>query len=261
MIQILTDSPDDAALIAKAVGSDTRIVHDSVRFVKGGRRVECLILGCRHPIPSERIELLQKIERDTPWVPVILVTDRAPEAACRLSDIRVAAVIWFADLRTELEPVIARAKRSIPLLRLAAQAEEAKLPPALGSGLAYSFRAATRRPVRGVKELAAAVYCSPITLSKEFREHVDGTVRLSQFLSALTVLKAHELRLSGLSWETAAKRLGFTRQTLHDKSTRWPRCTLKQLARTRPAPLLAKFLSDFAEPLLGARSASDPPIS
>lgn len=105
MIQVLADSPADAALIAKAVGSDARVVNDSVRFVKGGHRVECLILGCRHPIPPERIELLRKIERDAPWVPVILVTDRAPEAARLLSDIRVAAVVWFADLRTELEPV------------------------------------------------------------------------------------------------------------------------------------------------------------
>ena len=250
MIQILADSPDDAGLIAKAVGSDTRIVHDPVRFANSGSHVECLILGCRRPIPTERTELLRKIERDTPWVPVIVVTDRAPEAARLLSDIRVAAVVWFTGLRTELESEIARAKQSIPLLRLAAQAEEAKLPPALRSGLAYSFRAATRQPVRGVKELAAAVCCSPTTLSEEFRERAGGAANLSQFLSALTVLKAHELRLSGLDWEAAAKHLGFTRQTLHNKSTRWLGSTLKQLARMRQAPLHAKFMADFAQPLL-----------
>lgn len=250
MIQILADSPDDAALIAKAVGSDARIVDDPVWFANGGRRVECLILGCRRPIPTERIELLRKIERDTPWVPLILVTDRAPEAARLLSDVRVAAVIWFADLRTELEPGIARAKQSIPLLRLAAQAEEAKLPPALRSGVAYSCRAATCQPVRGVKELAAAVCCSPTTLSEEFRERAGGAANLSQFLSALTVLRAHELRLSGLDWEAVAKHLGFTRQTLHNKSTRWLSNTLKQLVRMRQAPLHAKFIADFAQPLL-----------
>lgn len=81
MIQILADSPGDAALIAKAVGSNARVVDDPVRFANGGRHVECLILGCRHPIPPEKIELLRTIERDTPWVSVILVTDREPEAA------------------------------------------------------------------------------------------------------------------------------------------------------------------------------------
>ena len=250
MIQILADSPDDAALIARAVGSDARIVDDPVRFANGGGHVECLILGCRHPIPTEKTELLRKIERDTPWVPVIVVTDRAPEAARLLSDIRVAAVIWFANLRTELKRGISSAKQSILLLRLAAQAEEAKLPPALRSGVVYSFSAATRQPVRGVKELAEAVSRSPTTLSEQFRESVGATANLSGFLSALTVLKAHELRLSGVDWDAVAKHLGFTRQTLHNKSTRWPGSTLKQLARMRQAPLHAKFLAEFAQPLL-----------
>ena len=261
MIEILADSPDDGALIARAIGSDTRVVNNSVRFANGGAHAECRILGCRHPIQAARIELLRKIERDAPWVPVILVTDHTPDVAHRLRDIRVAAVVWYADVRTELEPRIVTVKQSVPLLRLAKQVEEAKLPPALRSALAYSLRAATRRPVRGVKELADAVRSSPITLSHEFRKSADGAANLSQFLSALTVLKAQELRLSGLSWDAVAGRLGFTRQTLHNKSTRWPGSTLKQLARTRQAPLLAKFISDFSKPLLRTSEADHPPIS
>lgn len=131
MIKILADSPDDGALIAKAIDGDARIVTDSVRFANGDGDVECRILGCRQPIPPERIELLRNIDRAAPWVPVILVTDRAPDVARRLSDVRVAAVVWFAELRTELEPGIAAARQSVPLLRLAERAEEAELPPAL----------------------------------------------------------------------------------------------------------------------------------
>ncbi|MDE2943036.1 MAG: hypothetical protein OXT63_02375 [Gemmatimonadota bacterium] len=232
-----------------------------VQFANGDGHTECRILGCRQPISSAKIDLLRKMERDTPWVPVILVTDRAPEVAHRLSNIRMAAVIWFADVRTELEPGIAAARQSVPLLHLAERVEEAKLPPALRSGMAYSFRAATHRPVRGVKELASAICCSPTTLSKEFRESVGGAANLSQFLSALTVVKAQELRLRGLSWDAVAKHLRLTRQTLHNKSTRWPGSTLKQLARTRQAPLLAKFVSDFAKPLLNASGADRPSIS
>ncbi len=254
------DSPDDAALIAKAIGSETQVVNDSVRFANGDSHVECLILGCRHPIPPETIEHLRKIERDTPWVPVILVADRRPDVARWLSDIRVASVVWFDDVRTELEPRIAAARQSAPLLCLAEQVEEAKLSPSLRSGLAYGLRAATHRPVLGVNELAAAVCCSPITLSQEFRKSVSGAANLSQFLSALTIVKAQELRLSGLSWDAVAKRLGLTRQTLHNRSIRWPGNTLKQLARTRQAPLLAKFVSDFAKPLLKMNSAERPSI-
>lgn len=54
------------------------------------------------------------------------------------------------------------------MLRLAEQAEKMMQPPALRTALAHSLRAATDRPVRSVKELAAATGYSPITLSKAF---------------------------------------------------------------------------------------------
>ena len=254
MIDILADSPDDAALIAKADGGDARVVSGSLPFANGD--VECRILGCRQPIPLARIGLLQKMERNTPSVPVILVTDRAPEVALQLSDVRVAAVISFANLQSGLRPAITAARQSVPLLRLAEQVEEADLPPALRSGLAYSYRAATRRPVRNVKELAAAVSCSPPTLSKAFRERAGGAITPRQFISALTIVKAHQLRLTGLSWDAVAHRLELARQTLHNRSTRWPGCTLKQLARIRQAPLLEKFFADFARPLLPQQVAA-----
>lgn len=257
MIDILADSPEDAALIAEAAGGEARIVSGFLRFANGDGHVACRILGCRQPIPLTRIGLLKKMERNAPSVPVILVTDRAAEVARQLSDVRVAVIVWFANLRRELKPAITAARQSVPLLRLAEQAEEAELPPALRSGLAYSYRAATSRPVRNVKELAAAVSCSPPTLSKEFRERAGGAINPSQFLSALTVVKAHQLRLSGLSWDAVANRFELSRQTLHNRSARWPGCTLKQLARIRQASLLKKFFADFARPLL---IPSQPPL-
>ncbi|MDE2943367.1 MAG: hypothetical protein OXT63_04040 [Gemmatimonadota bacterium] len=257
MIDILADSPDDEALIAEAVGGDARVVSGSLPFANGDGHVGCRILGCRQPIPPARIELLRKMERNTPSVPVILVTDRAVEVARQLSGVKVAAIVWFASLRYELKPAITAARQSVPLLRLAEQAEEAELPPALRSGLAYSYRAASHRPVRNVKELATAVYCSPTTLSREFRERAGGAANLTQFLHALSVVKAHQLRLSGLSWDAVANRLELSRQTLHSRSARWPGGTLKQLARVRQAPLMKKFFADFARPLL---SPSQPPL-
>lgn len=256
MIDILADSPDDEALIAEAVGSDARVVSGSLPFANGDGAVECRILGCRQPIPLARIELLQKMERNTPLVPVILVTDRAAEVAHQLSGAKVAAIVWFADLRSELKPAITAARQSVPLLLLAEQAEEAELPPALRSGLAYSCRAAPHRPVRNVRELAAAVCCSPPTLSKAFRERTGGAITPRQFIGALTIVKAHQLRLTGLGWDAVANRLELARQTLHNRSTRWPGCTLKQLARIRQAPLLEKFFTDFAQPLLPEQVAA-----
>ena len=98
MINVLAGSENDAALIARAAGSAARIVTDAAQFTNGDGPLECLILGCRHPIPAETIELLQDIERKRLWIPLILVTDREPEVASQLSDIKTSAVVWFADL-------------------------------------------------------------------------------------------------------------------------------------------------------------------
>lgn len=152
MIKVLAGSENDVARIARAVGKAARIVTDAAQFTNGDGPVECLILGCRHPIPAERIELLRDIERKRLWIPLILVTDRDPEAVRRLSDVKTSAVVWFADLETELPLEIEAARGSVPLLRLAEQAGEASLPRALRAALPYSLRAAVDRPVRSVKE-------------------------------------------------------------------------------------------------------------
>ncbi|WP_419940996.1 hypothetical protein [Candidatus Palauibacter sp.] len=104
--------------------------------------------------------------------------------------------------------------------------------------------------MRNVKELAVVFRRSPVTLSQAFRTSVTGEATLSRFLGALVILRAHQLRTSGLSWEITSQRLGFTRPTLHLKSKKWPGRTLKQLARTPRRHLLAKFISDHMQPLL-----------
>jgi len=248
MINVLAGSENDAALIARAAGSAARIVTGAARFTNGDDPVECLILGCRHPIPAETIELLRDVERQRLWIPLILVTDREPEAVRRLSDVKASAVVWFADLQTELPLEIEAARGSVPLLRLAEQAGEATLPPALRTALPYSLRAATDRPVRSVKELAAGVRYSPITLSKAFSDWHDGRTTLSQYLAALVILRAGQLRSSGMNWKSVSARLGFPRETLQRKSKRWPGCTLVQLEKAPPDRLLAALVEQYLQP-------------
>lgn len=248
MINVLAGSENDAALIARAAGYAARIVADAAQFTNGDGPVECLILGCRHPIPAETIELLRDIERKRLWIPFILVTDREPEAVRRLSDVKVPAVVWFADLQTELPLEIEAARGSVPLLRLAEQAEGATLPPALRTALAYSLRAATDRPVRSVKELAAAVRYSPTTLSKAFSDWQDGRTTLSQFLEALVILRASQFRSSGMNWKRVSARLDFARETLQRKSKRWPGCTLVQLEKVPHDRLLTALVEQHLRP-------------
>lgn len=248
MIKILADSPNDARRIAAAVGGKAKIVRNADEFTNGDGHVECLILGCRHPMPAERIELLWHIERSALWIPLILVTDREPAAARRLRDVKTSAIVWFADLGIKLAPEIEAARGSVPLLRLAEQVEEMTLSPALRTALAYGLRAATDRPVRSVKELAAAVRYSPITLSKAFSGWQHGRTTLSQFLEALVILRAKQLRSLGMNWKGVSARLGFARETLQRKSKRWTGRTLVQLEQVPPDRLLTALVEQYLRP-------------
>lgn len=81
----------------------------------------------------------------------------------------------------------------------------------------------------------------------------DATARattLNRFLGGLVMLRAHQLRRSGLSWESVSRMVRFARPTLTRKSRRWPGCTLRELECMDPDQLFAAFNETFARPLL-----------
>ncbi|WP_419161128.1 hypothetical protein [Candidatus Palauibacter sp.] len=219
-------------------------------FTRDDVHVECVVLGCRSPVPPGRLELVREIEREVPWAPVIFVTDSAPDIARWLGESGVSDIVWFEDVRTELRPRIEVLCRTAVLFGLAQEIQGSTLSPALRAALAHSLRAATDRPVRNVTELADVFRRSPVTLSQAFRRSRPGEATLGGFLGALVILRAHQLRTAGLRWEIVSQRLGFTRPTLHLKSKKWPGLTLKQLARTPRQQLIAKFVADHMQPLL-----------
>ena len=63
MIRVHADSSRDHALIAKAIGGTAHVVNGVGRFARDGTRVECVILGSRHPIPAEHLELVRELTR------------------------------------------------------------------------------------------------------------------------------------------------------------------------------------------------------
>lgn len=249
MIRIFTDSSDDAKLIEKAVGRRGQ-VYWSGGIADRDAQVECVILGVRSPVPPGRLELVRQIGREMPWVPVILVTDPARDAVRWLRERRVADIVWFEELQTELRPRVEAQCRTTVLFGFAEEIEREALPPTLCRGLADSLRHATDQPVRNVKKLAQILGCSTVTLSQGFRARVSGDATLSQFLNALVVLRAHQLRNSGLTWKSVGRTLGFARSTLYEKSSHWPGLTLKHLARVPRSHLMAKFDSDYMQRLL-----------
>ncbi|MYE33901.1 MAG: glycosyltransferase family 1 protein [Gemmatimonadales bacterium] len=257
MIHIVVDSSYDAASIENAVDGPARIVTDIDCLAGDDVGVGCLILGCRARNLARWVGPLEKIRADWPGVPVIVVTDPDPEVALQLSGIAVSAVVWIEDLPNMLHSAIQAACAEDHGLRLARDVEESTLSPSLRSALGHGLRAATTdRPVRSVRELASAVRYSHVTLSQEFRKSVAGRTTLARFLRALVILRAHELRSSGLVWDRVAGRLWVPRPTLHRQSMRWPGCTLGQLAATSRQHLLAQFARDFARPLLAERTGA-----
>lgn len=251
MILILTDSRRDAEIIAAAVSGDTRVVHDVSAYWARAPEAKCLIVGYRRPLEPGKLELFEEIERRMPWMPRILVTPPDPEVGCRLSHVRVTAIVSFEDI-SELQAEVDRARHSLPLFRVAKEIERSLLPRSLRFSLTRGCRRAADKPLRNVTALAAATSTTTWTLSRSFRGAVGSGATIKQFVSALVILRAHQLRASGRDWDAVGRHVGFPRQTLHRKSMRWPGCTLKQLERMPHASLMARFNSELVRPLLDA---------
>ncbi len=250
MIGILAWTAGDAERIRRAADGDVQIINDKNDLRACCDRLDCIIVGCRGGSLSRRTQLLSELEQELPLTPVILVTDRETNVARVLCGVRVSALVWFDDLQTRLQSEIATVCQITALAQLAHVFQRSSLPPALRAALAHSVRAARSMPVRNVEDLARAVRRSPATLSQHFRTHIRGAATLSRFLGALVMLRAHQLRLSGASWENVARQLGFVRATLTRKCRRWPGCTLRQLELVAPNLLLAAFVAEYVQPLL-----------
>ena len=259
MIRVHAGSSQDDILIAREAGFAEHVVGRLDAITRDHSDAECFVLGRRGPVGDETLRLVRELERDRPLVPIILVVDEVSAVATSLAERAVSAVLTFKEIKTELRPRVDLACRTAVLHEWAELIRAASaLPPVLRPALMHGLYAAADRPVRTVKDLAAAIRRSPVTLSQAFRAGVVGDATLGRFLSALVILRAHQLRTSGLSWEVVESRLDFGRRTLHRKSKNWPGLTLGQLARTPRQDLLARFAADHMHPLLNGSAADRP---
>ncbi|MXX70001.1 MAG: hypothetical protein F4Y74_13705 [Gemmatimonadales bacterium] len=251
MIRVFSHSIGDAAQVEAAVDGPVAVVQDAAAVATDeGGDTTCLIIAYRRWVMPEAVELLREIERTLPLVPVILVTDRDSAVARWLSNVRVSALIWFDELETQLPDEIVRVRSTSGLSHLAGVIHRSDLPRLLRTGLAHSLRKAQSTPVRCAGELARAIRCSPVTLSQQFADATARATTLNRFLGGLVLLRAHQLHLSGLNWESVSRIVRFARPTLTRKSQRWPGCTLRELECMDPDQLFAAFNEKFVRPLL-----------
>ena len=254
MILVVAETARSAGEVSRHVGPDARVAASVRELGSIDGEVEAVVIACRGPIGPERIELLARLERERPWMPVVLVADPDPELARRLLRVSVAAVVWFTEVRTRLRLRLDAVCATRGIESLAGAFERSPLPPALRKALVHAVRQAADRPVRDVRELARDVGCAPVTLFKQFGARADGATTPSAFLRALSVLRVHELRRSGSSWKRVARRTEIGRATIARRVREWPGCRPVELARMAPDQLFAAFTAEHVQPILPAES-------
>lgn len=251
LIRIFARSTGDAERVHSAVDGPVTVVRDAAAVTTDeASGTTCLIVACRSWVVPQTLGLLREIERTLPLIPVILVTDRDSAVARWLSDVRVSALVWFDELEAQLPHEIERVRTNSGLSHLASVIRRSGLPLLLRTGLSTAATKAQSTPIRCAGELARAMRCSPVTLSQQFADATARATTLNRFLGSLVLLRAQQLRLSGLNWESVSAIVRFARPTLTRKSQRWPGCTLRELECMDPDQLFAAFCQQFVRPLL-----------
>ncbi|MCG8468815.1 MAG: hypothetical protein MJB57_11515 [Gemmatimonadetes bacterium] len=198
--------------------------------------------------------LVAEIDRYAAAVPIVLVSDRAAPAIEALSAIRFAGIVWRDDVPRRLVPSIREAVVHTRYRTMARRVGAAQLPPLLTRALVLALRTAGGEPIRKPAELAAALRCSPITLSQEFRRAVGGAFTLDDFLGAIQVMRVSQLRAVRTPWADVEDVVRFTVRSIRRKATRWPGCTLKQLQMIDPGELRRRFEKERLARLLDCAS-------
>ena len=129
----------------------------------------------------------------------------------------------------------------------------ASLPPLLKRAVLLVL-AASRTPFRRVKDVADALGCSPITLSHELHDAVNGAFTFTEFLGAVQLLRARELRKT-MSWKLAAVQLGYSARALRTKAKRSFGMTLREMRGFEPGSLFERFNRVYIAPLLEDRAS------
>lgn len=262
MISIIADSTGLADVVSRALSPGVRTVTSTpvtehLDLASLAVAVQAVVVCCLGPLRPTELGLLRKLEVERPWVPAILVTHPDPELTRHRLRVRLAEVVPFDDLEDRLPSAVEAARATTGLECLASALERSSLPPALRKALAHAVRQAADRPTHDVVELAKATGCKRVTLFQQFKTGREGSTTLSAFLGGLSVLRAHELRRSGMSWRRVVKAAGISAAALTRRVESWPGGQRADLERMSPDVLLAAFVAAHVQPLLAPNSGRE----
>jgi len=217
-----TSTTDLERLRAALKGWRTEVFTGERKSMDVFREARCLVAAARREKLAEAGDELETVVRRHPHMPVILVTDDPSAAALSLSSIAVHRFVGFDGLSEMLPKLVREAGLSGWFERMARQARASEVRPLLGRAMSLALRAGERTPFQYTSTVAKQVGCTPETLARALNSAVQGAYRPGDFLSAIQVVRARNLRGAGSSWRAAASAVNCHYETLRRKSMRWP---------------------------------------
>jgi hypothetical protein len=188
-------------------------------------------------------ELIERIQRRTRFVPIILVTRFDRDNARALKGCRVAEVVWQDDAPTSLWPAIERAGRFPASSRLA---EWVRANPRLDGLLRDALLAIclSEPPLSSVEAAAKCVHASVSTLETKWRGVLGpaGKRSLRRFVMSCRLLWAIDQLSLGTKKAAVAHQLGVDLSTLSRTSLSLTGKTLRALSDQGPEPLLTTVI-------------------
>lgn len=234
-----------------------------VQAVAGGHR--CIlavdqdelrrIAGDAHAVVLEAADLVtvldvvQRLNRDHPLLPVILISERDSADVQPLASVSVEAVLFQHQIAARLPAALRSSNGTVFGLR--ALGEEYKrneaIPAPLRDVLICVLTAVA--PPLTVQHLARLLNSNPSTIRRHWRRGVNshGIQRVKDLLDWVVLLKALSAKRLGLSWRCVAKGIGMHERTLQRLAVRLTGETLGSLRSSGPERLLDRFAETLEE--------------
>ena len=252
-VLVCADSSRTRRMVERALGAEWEVVQADLADVRVDRRdrdrIEAIVCACRSRRLESHVDALARLGREYPLVPLILVVDRDIEVVRSTSRLRINHIVWSDEVSAAaLTRLIQAGLEEVGFAGMIGEIRRASLPPLLKRGVLLVLDS-SRTPFRGVKDVADVLECSPITLSHELHDAVDGAFTFTDFLSAVQLLRARELRRT-MSWDRAAADLGYSSRALRTKAKRLFGMTLRDMHATELRVLRRRFRQQLVAPFL-----------
>lgn len=252
-VLVCADSSRTRRMVERALGAEWDVVQSDLADVRVDQRdrdrIEAIVCACRSRRLESHVNALARLGREYPLVPLILVVDRDVDVVRSTSRVRISHIVWSEEVSSgSLASLIRVGLEEVGFAEMIHEIRHAALPPLLKRALLLVL-GASRTPFHQVKDVAEELGCSPITLSHELHDAVNGAFTFTQFLGAVQLLRARELRRT-MSWKPAAAEIGYSARALRTKAKRSFGMTLREMREIELSSLFERFRRDYIEPLL-----------